>query len=286
MSVHAAPPRSADVPGRALAVLGALAVAFGIAFVFAPAALAASAPGGGYSGQAALIDAVRTGFIDYWNSGNRAFPPDLARVVDYWFRYHVAKAVISALLFAVLAALGVLLWRAYLRAGGLGAGKKAALASAWAIVTALAVVAAAAVVANIQGAVAPFASAISMLPIGGPDQRLAGAVAQIHQQLTDYQSSNERPTSPPLQAVISDYTLYHAVLVVLASLVTLMLIGASVTAWRRFAAAKSSGKHARRALASFGVLSILLTLAVIVVLAANVSNTADPIPGLLGVFTG
>ena len=161
------------VTGRALALLGALAVALGAAFVLAPGVLAATAPGGGYAGQKALIRALRTEFTEYWGSGRRAYPPELARLVDYWTRYHVAKAVIAALLLTVLVILGRRLWEALLRAGRLTPARGTALALSVALVAVLAVGSAAVVVANIQGAVAPFSSLISMLPA-----RLARQAAQ------------------------------------------------------------------------------------------------------------
>src|SRR6185295_15066159 len=106
----------------------------------------------------------------------------LERVVDYWFRYHVAKAVIATILLIVLVALGVLLWKAFLRAGGLGAGRRVALASAGVLVTMLAVFSLAMVMANIQGAVAPFASLLPMLTDGPTDGELAGTLDQVTQR--------------------------------------------------------------------------------------------------------
>ena len=43
-----------------------------------------------------LDKTVRAAFVEYWSSGVQAFSPSLESAVDYWLRYHVAKAVIAA----------------------------------------------------------------------------------------------------------------------------------------------------------------------------------------------
>jgi hypothetical protein len=271
------------VSSRALALLSLLAVALGAAFVLAPGVLAASAPGGGYADQGAIITALRTAFVGYWNSGRRDYPPELERLIDYWTRYHVAKAAIAALLLTVLVVVGVRLWRALLRAGRLAAWRQAALASSGALVTVLAVSSEVLVVANIQGAVAPFASLISMLPLGTPGTQFARTVGQVKQGLAGYPGTAGR-TPPALEAMISDYALYHATLAVLASIVAVILIGMSVVSWKRRARTGSSVRRIRRTLGLASVLSALLALAVIVVIVANLGNAITPAPALLAFF--
>jgi hypothetical protein len=266
-------------------VLGTLAVALGAAFVLAPRTLAASTPGGGFADQRALIDTLRTAFVDYWRSGGRGYPPGLEKVVEYWFRYHVAKAVIAALLLIVLVALGVLLWKAFLRVGGLGRRRRTVLASAGALVTALALFSVAIVMANIQGAVAPFASLLSMLPVGAPNAQLTDTVDQVRQRLAEYPSAGGK-TPPALEVMIRDFARYHATMVVLAAIVALVLAGVSTASWRRCAKTGSSDRRTRYVLGSFGVLSALLSLAVIVIAAANMSTATDPAPALLAFFNG
>ncbi|MBO4209944.1 hypothetical protein GSF22_28715, partial [Micromonospora echinofusca] len=157
MTIPPAAPRSTGVPGRVLATLGALAVLLATAFVVAPPVLAGR-PGGGFADRRHLSEALRGAFVGYWRSGDPDLSPALTRVVDYWLRYHLAKAVIAALLLAVLVALGIRLGRAFRRDGGPGAGRRGALASAGIVVTVLASFSLALVMANVQGAVAPFAS--------------------------------------------------------------------------------------------------------------------------------
>lgn len=272
-------------PGRALALLGGLAVALGAAFVLAPGVLAASAPGGGYAGQGALVTALRTAFVGYWASGARDYPPALERLVDYWTRYHVAKAVTAALLLAVLAVLGARLWRALLGAGPLAPGRAAALALPAALVTVLAVLALVLVVVNVQGAVAPFASLISLLPLRAHDPQFTRTVAQVKHGLAGYPGAGGQ-APPALQAMVSDFALYHAALAALAALVTVTLAGLSAASWTRRARTGSSQRRTRRTLGLAGASSALLALAVAVVIAANLSTATHPAPALLAFFTG
>src|SRR5687767_6259633 len=131
--------RSARVSGRTLTTLVALAAALVAAFVVGPPTLAASRSNGGFADERDLTEAVRETSVEYWRSGDRDFTPGLGRVVDYWFRYHVAKGMIAAILLIVLIVLGVRIWKVFLRSGGFRAGSRTALASAGVFVTMLAV---------------------------------------------------------------------------------------------------------------------------------------------------
>jgi hypothetical protein len=129
---------------RGSPVLVGSALALAVLFVIAPASLAGGTYGRGFTDNAPLVDATRAS-------------------LDYWFRYHVAKASIAALLLAVLIVLGVRVWRSLAGSDGPGRGGTAALASACIGITVLAVSAMALVMANIQGAIAPFSSLLSLL---------------------------------------------------------------------------------------------------------------------------
>ncbi len=97
-----------------------------------------SRPGDGYADQGELVETVRAAFVEYWSSGVQAFSPSLESAVDYWLRYHVAKAVIAVILLTVLLALGRMLKASFVNAGPLTAGKKLAFVSAGGLVTLLA----------------------------------------------------------------------------------------------------------------------------------------------------
>ncbi|GAA2575750.1 hypothetical protein GCM10010399_01630 [Dactylosporangium fulvum] len=282
MHSSAVPSRSA---GRALTTLVALAAALVAAFVVAPATLAAGGSDGGLAGKRHLTEAVRAAFVEYWRSGERDLSPGLERVVDYWFRYHVAKAVIAAILLIVLVAIGVRLWKAFLRGGGLAAGRRVALASAGVLVTMLALFSSVIVMANVQGAVAPLASLLPMLADGATDGALADTLAQVTQRLADAQSAGGQ-TPPALQVMISDFARYHVAMAVVAAIVAVVLVGVSVVLWKRFARTESSDRRTRRVLGAFGVLSVLLSLLVMVVAVANTTTAADSAPALLALFEG
>lgn len=275
--------RSPAVSGRVLAVLVALTVALIGAFVVAPRTLAAGGSGGGFADERSLAVAVRAGFVEYWNSGDRGLSPGLERVVEYWFRYHAAKAGIAALLLIVLVALGVLLWKGFLRADGSGKGRRAALGSGGVLSTVFAVLALAMVMANVQGAIAPFASLLPMVTDGASGGVLTGTLDQVKQQLTSRAGGQSRPA---LDVIISDFARYHVALAGIAAIVAVAFIAMSVLIWTRYARTESSDRRTRRVLGRFGAFSALMSLAVIAVAVANTTTAADPVPALLAFFDG
>jgi hypothetical protein len=276
---------SAGAPSRVLALLIALTVGLGAAFVYVPRLAAASAPGGGFADQRALIASVRDAFVGYWNSGGRTSAAPMNRLTDYWLHYHVAKAVIAALLVGVLATLAFELWRMYLRTD-LGARARAAIAAAWSLAATLTLCSVALVAANVQGAIAPFSSLISMLPAAKRDGQFASTLDQVKQGLAHYSRTQAQGrTAPALKAMVDDFTLYHAAFVAIATLVALALIGTTVHAWRRFAKA-GSHRRARRAFAALALGSTAASLIVITIAAADLTTVAAPAPALLASFQG
>ncbi len=254
--------------------LAVLAVALIVAFVVAPGRLAsAGAANGDLRSEARLVGTFRGEFVTYWGSGERGFGPGMQRVVDYWFRYHIAKGVLAAALLVVLVALGVTVWRAFLRTRGLRA---AGLAVGGVLSTGLAVVSLAAVMANIHGMAAPFGSLLPML-FGAPAGPLDNTLGQVRQQLAAGQQS------PPLDMITSDYVLFHAVMAVEGAVVVAGLVVLTVLLWRRFTRADG---RTRRVLAGYGVFVPVLSLALAVVVVANTTTAAHPLPGLEGFFAG
>ncbi|MGH3239803.1 MAG: hypothetical protein ACRDNL_05445 [Spirillospora sp.] len=278
MSAHVAPMRRpAGVPGRTLAMLTVLAVALAAAFVVAPRFLAGLGPGGGFAGRRDLGDALQTSFTGYWSSGDRDLSPGLERVVDYWFRYHLAKAAIAALMLIVLVALGVRVWKAFVKADGLGTGKNVALASTGVLLTMLALFSLVAVMANLQGVVAPYSSLLPMLTADATDAETTGTLDQIRRQLAG-------SPGPALQLMIDDFARYHVAMAVIAAIVAAALIALSAVLWTRFARTERSARRTRRVLGSFGAFSALLSIAGIVVAVANTATATDPAPALLAFF--
>lgn len=257
-------------PARSAALV-AFAVAAAVGFLVGPGPFAAAVSGSQLAGRDRLTDAARKAFTGYWQTGSERLTPDLHRVVDFWAWYHVAKGVFAALLVAVLVVLAVQLGRAGLGAAGRAA--RVAFTGAGVLVATVAFAALAVVMANVQGALAPFASLSTMLPTS----RGSDSVAQIRQQV----ATGHR--GPVAQAMLDDYVRYHVVMVVAAAVVAAVLVVVNVVLWRRFA---MTAKPARLVFGSFGVVATVAAMAVLVVLAANASTVADPVPGLLGLFDG
>ena len=266
-------------PWQALTSAAAATTALVIAFVLAPAALASTRATTGLGSEANLIATFRSAFVGYWHTGSADFGPELQPVVDYWFRYHVAKALLAAALVTALIALAVLSWRAFLRVGGLRA---AALAVSGVLAIALAVVSLAAVMANIHGMAAPFGSLLPML-FGAPSAAagpLPDTLAQIGQRLADGQNS------PALEVIMNDYVKFHAVMAVEGSIVVIMLVVLTGWLWRGFTRTDRVQRRTRRLLAAYGVFVPLLALTLAVIVVANATTAAHPLPGLEGFFAG
>ena len=259
---------------RKVAGLAALAVAFAVAFVVAPRSVASQFSGSSFADERDLRSAVRAAFVEYWGSGERILTPGMASAVDYWRDYHATKAVFAALLLVVLVALGLAVWRAFLRSGGV------ALASGGVLVTVCALTALVLVMANIQGVIAPFSSLLPMVPIGAADGQTAEALDQVRAQLSGAR------TTPPLDAMISDFARYHAAMAVIGAVAAVVIACTTVWLWKRFASTASSDWLTRRVLGSFGVLSVVISLLLIVVVVANAMTAADPTPALAAFFDG
>jgi hypothetical protein len=141
-------------------------------------------------------------FAAYWSAGGPHFPPDLQRLVDHQFWYHLVRVLIAVPLLAVLVALAVRLRRFRLPIG------------------ALALVLAVVLIENVQGFVSPFGT---LLPILAP----ATVLAQIRDQLA------HGPASPALTVMLDEYARWHVVKAALSGLLAAVLIGLSVAVWRR-----------------------------------------------------
>ncbi|MEU4413717.1 hypothetical protein [Nocardia salmonicida] len=267
-------PATAARSGRVLVALVAMAGALITAFVVAPRLLANSA-------EVSLRDendlrrAFRTAFVEYWHAGNREFTADLARVVDYWYRYHFVKAVLAAMLLAVLVVLAVRLWRAFVAAGQASLSSRVGFAVSGGLATVLALCSLVLVLANAQGAVTPFASLLPM--VLGEDSAPVEVIAQVDRRLAD------GTRVPALEVMIDEFARYHEVMAALAAVTAVLLLGACALLWR--ASVGTRDRRSRRVLAWFGALSALFALVMVVVAVANTTNASNPVPGLAALFT-
>ncbi len=286
---HSRPPTQPSAPAgrlldgrhRAAALfLAILTVLLAAGFVLAPRALTGAGPAHEHSLSAATSQA----FTAYWQSGRRSYPSALADLVAYWRRYHLVKAGFAVALTIVLCWLAHILWRSLLRAGRLRPATTTAAVVSGSTVTALAFGSVLVVMATVQGALAPFSSLVSLLPIGHGDPALAGSAGQIQQDLAEHQAVPRTPAT--LGAIINDFQRYHAVLAAQATMLAVVLISLSVLMWRRAPTAGRAVPRAKALLRLLATAFALLTVIVLVVDAANVSTALNPDPALRLAFGG
>ena len=286
---HSRPPAQPASPaGRLLSgrdrpaavFLAVLTVLLAAGFVLAPRALTGAGPTHGHSLSAATSQA----FTAYWQSGRRSYPSALTDLVAYWRRYHVAKAGFAVSLTIALCWLAHILWRSLLRAGRLRPATTTAAVVAGGTVTALAFGSVLVVMATIQGALAPFSSLVSLLPVGHGNPALTRSAGQIQHDLAEHPALPRTPA--PLGAIIDDFQRYHAVLAAQAAILSVVLIGLSVLMWRRAPTAGRAIPRAKPLLRLLATAFALLTVIVLVVGAANVSTALNPDPALRLVFGG
>ncbi len=196
----------------AVLILAALAVPLAAGFVLAPRALTGAGP----THQHSLSAAASQAFTAYWQSGRRGYPSALADLVAYWRRYHLAKAAFAVGLTITFGWLAQILWRSLLRAGRPRLATTTTAVVSGSAVTALAFVSALVVMATVQGALAPFSSLVSLLPIGHGSPALASAALQIRLDLAENHALPRPPAA--LEAIIDDFQRYHAVLAAQAAI--------------------------------------------------------------------
>jgi len=260
--------------------LVAVAVALAAAFVLLPRPLASVLSGHSYGDEQHLAGQVTAAFVQYWSVGQRALTPELAQLVAYWRWFHVVKAVSAIGLLAVLVVLATHLWKAYARTGP--------HASVWPAATggvvgaALSVVAFALALANVQGALAPFSSLTSMLPIGSADGALETTVGQVKEELAHYPSGS----SGALEMMVDDLARYHVVVAVVSASVAVVLIVLTISSWRTSARTARADRRTRPLFASLGVAAVLVTALVVVLAVANATSAAHSPTALLNFFDG
>ncbi len=258
----------------------------GIAFVFAPAYLAGGQYGG-YGDNARLVQSMRVAFIDYSSSGSATLPDSLETVVEYWARYHVAKAVISALALLVLCSACRRLWASYQgtsyqgrRADGRGrtvAYVVAGLAASLGTISAAALL-----MANIQGAIAPLSSAVSLLP-AQRDSSLAAAVDAVRHGIAT------PGASPVTDHLVADFARYHVVVAVLSAVFAALLGVLAVRLWRGHRPGLNGVgalSYSTRSATATAAATLTVAAAVLVLCVANVSSALEPARALSLFFAG
>lgn len=272
-----APARRRQLPGRLLA---GLVVALTLITAFVPAWVGARWPGSGAVRLGSLVDTVRAGFLATLTAGSG--PADaLVQAAAFWQGFHLAKALAGGLLLGALIAAGVRL--AGRPATAAGWRRRGSRAAAGPLLVAAAAVALLIVVANVQGAVAPLASVLTFLPVGGADPAVAAASARLAGEL------RHGPLEPAAAALLADFRLYHQVLVGCAALVGLGLALALVAVGRAIRARRRATPDARRRTGALWVMAVVLAGGLaffLLVGAANLATALDPAPALAAFLDG
>ncbi|MGD8193565.1 hypothetical protein ACEXQB_003610 [Herbiconiux sp. P18] len=250
-------------------VVGAAAL---VAAVVAVPPVVAEWWSGGRLAVASLSGHVSAGFEQWVLSGTAAPGAELADSVSFWAVFHVAKALFALGLLAALIVAGSRIWsRAAQSRTALTAWSwaLAGVLGAWMPVAALVVA-----IANIQGAVAPLSSVLTLIPAD-----TTPGVEQVRAELAS------GAYSPATAALVEDFRMYHLALVITLLVVMVGLVATTVALWVRGARLPRESARMRHVLAAAGILLPLL-LPVFGLLLANLSTVADTAPALAAVFDG
>lgn len=261
-------------PKRESVVLVVAVGALVAAFIWLPALLV----GGATTSRSALHRSTADAVAAYWQGGRGPWTDDVRDLVRQWRNYHVAKAVIAGAALIVLvraAASGRRRASTAVRPMLNAAGVTAAWIGALAAVILL--------MANVQGAVAPFASLLSLLPTTTANRSFAPTLGGIREALAQ-RSISGRAGPAPLERMIDAFVGYHVVLAVLAGALAVLAAGFVIRSFgRRRRAAGAIEPLARPSRATLAG-TVVLCIAAGVLCLANVSTALQPVPALRGVF--
>lgn len=235
----------------------------------------------GFTGESALVTASKAAFISADLNGHSAHSDDLANLTARWREFHILKAFVAAVLAAVLARLAWGLRRdAELARRG---DRRWHVVAAYGGVVLWVLAALTVLVANVQGAVAPLASVASLLPTEQPQGQLTTVLSEIRRAVTVDQPATGDGLASDL---LGDFTLYHAVLAVMAAFISFLLgalaLRAVLARWRVRRTGVTPGPTwvvEVSLYAPAGCFFLLLAL-------ANTSTWVDPVPALLASLGG
>lgn len=250
--------------------LVAVALAAGVAAV---PSLVAEWSAGGQLAIGGLPGQVSAGF-ELWVASGAAGPGDgLSDAVSFWSVFHIVKALLSLGLLAALIVAGCQIWSRAARARTgtrRGLWVLAGVVGAWMPVLALLVV-----IANIQGAIAPLTSVLTLLP--------GDATPAVEQMRAELASG---AYSPATTALLDDFRTYHVALVVSLLVVMAGLLATTVMLWIHRARQPREHWRMRRILAVAGIVVPLLLPVFGLLLLANLFTVADTAPALAAFFDG
>ncbi|GAA2055681.1 hypothetical protein [Williamsia deligens] len=255
----------------------ATAVVGGVGFVVAPTLIAGDPYDAGIGDGRGLGDAARVGVADFLGRHSAAMTGAFGDLTDYWAHYHWVKVVFGLVAVGALALLG----RGLSRSAGTASTRldRARWAATGGLVASTAVAAMVVVVANVQGALAPASSALSLLPRARADDDLSGVRAAASAGVAD------GAEDPAIGALVRDFGRYHAVLAICLGVVVLGLAVLTVAVGR--AARRAARGTALRPLAAASTVVFAVAAALLaVIVVANVGTALDPAPALQLFFAG
>lgn len=213
---------------------------------------------------------VSNAFADWLSHADATPPAALRAAVTMWLAFHVAKAALAIAWAALAGATLRLATRRWVHAA---AARERALYGALAVAsTAALALAGILTLANVQGAVAPLSSLISMLP-ATPTPAMADAAALV----------NDHPDSPVAAALIADFRAYHLAMVWTA----VVALGALGVGAARLARTGDRHIPRERALRLAGSIACGVGAAAMALLmVANASTSTHPAPALAAFLTG
>lgn len=246
-----------------------------------PGWVAARWPGSGPTTLSTLGDRVRSAFLGPSPAVDGTAAEPLDQVVAFWQGFHLVKALTAAALLAVLVVAGTIIERRHRDADRRR--QRWTLAALGLLVAGAATLALLVVVANVQGAVAPLASVLTLLPVGGADPAVRSMGAEFAAELRG------GAPGPAAGMLLADFRLYHLalvgclLLVVTGLLVGLAMVVRTVRARRRTVpgAQSRTGALTVTAVLLGGLLAFFLLVGV-----ANLATAADPAPALAAFFEG
>ncbi len=235
----------------------------------------------GFAGEASLVTASESAFVRADLSGPVADSEALAELTAVWREFHLLKAVLAGLLVLVLIGLA-----SRVRRGAQVAGpgrRRWSVPAAYGGVVVWLLGALTVLLANVQGAIAPFASVASLLPSGRGTGRLGGVLGDLRGAV---EAGTPSAAGGVASDLLGDFTLYHAVFAVLAGLTGAVLMAlAGRAVWRRWRL-PGPGRDRRPTwplqAALYGAAGGFFLL----VAMANASTWAHPVPALVASLGG
>lgn len=262
-------------------VASSLLIGVGL-FVAAPPLLTPLVDPSGIRGQHDLGTAVDRGFTAFWANGGH-LDGTLRAAIRYWSTYHLLKCLFAAMVVASAGAFASVLVVRVRTSGrrlfaGLWAGAAVSAVGVGGFFSLL-------VIANIQGPVAPIASLLPTLTMS-TDRGSTRLVDEAHRLVTGSRPS-EFP--PPLERMVRDFSRFHLVLAVLATVLAALALGAAITVWRRSSGTAGTAGTDRQTRVTLRTIALAVAVGatgVVVIAAANVATAAAPIRGFADALTG